>query len=112
MGDGLNINLWSDPWLRKEGNFNPETPTTPSLARLKIPGLWIPGHKEWDVELIQELFSETDASAIINIPVSTQNHPDTILWHHDKRGHYTVKSGYHVARGISVRDNPPKIRKG
>ncbi|KAL5563736.1 hypothetical protein UlMin_033483 [Ulmus minor] len=35
--------------------------------------------------------------AILSLPLPRRNVPDSILWHYDKSGHYTVRSGYWLA---------------
>ena len=52
IGDGRSIDVWLDPWLREDGNFKLETPTPHDLTQLRVHGLWIPNHREWDVELL------------------------------------------------------------
>ena len=63
--------------------------------------LWIPGVREWDIELLKDLFSEQDAWAIAGIPLSNTTREDVLIWHFERRGMYTVRSGYHVARSMA-----------
>ena len=90
--------MWTDPWLREAENFKLETSRPYSLAILKIQDLWIPNHKEWDVELLGEIFTERDANAIASIPLNLYNPVDELIRHFDKLDQYTVKSSYYVAR--------------
>ena len=48
--------------------------------------------------LIREMFSRDDAEAIIRIPLSKRDVPDSIVWLPNKDGVYSVKSGYGIAR--------------
>ncbi|XP_037497568.1 uncharacterized protein LOC119371465 [Jatropha curcas] len=73
-----------------------------------------------------EPFSLRDVRAILNIPFSISAREDSLLWHFDKKGFYTVKLGYHVCERILGRgfthsqhggwsriwrlDIPPKVR--
>lgn len=41
------------------------------------------------------------ANAIMNIPLPKNHCSDQVLWHYDKKGEYSVKSGYHIARKLS-----------
>ena len=79
-----------------------ETQIIPDLANLSVSELWILGWKEWDIELVEEIFSESDACEIASIPLSSRCQEYTLIWHHDRRGRYTVKSAYHIARRISM----------
>ncbi|KAL5570630.1 hypothetical protein UlMin_027205 [Ulmus minor] len=51
----------------------------------------------WDSSLIRESFHEDEAEAILSLPLPRRTTPDTLLWHYDKSGHYTVRSGYWLA---------------
>ncbi|KAL5554900.1 hypothetical protein UlMin_037136 [Ulmus minor] len=51
----------------------------------------------WDSTLIQASFHEEEANAILSLPLPRRSMPDTVLWHYDKSGHYTVRSGYWLA---------------
>ena len=48
----------------------------------------------------EEIFTTRDANYIIRIPLNWHEQSDSIIWHHDRWGNYTVRSGYHVARRI------------
>ena len=37
-------------------NFRVETPADPMLAHMTVNDLWIPGVREWDIELLEDLF--------------------------------------------------------
>lgn len=43
-------------------------------------------------------FHKDDADAILRLPLSHRHVPNAIFWLHNKKGVYTVKSSYHVAR--------------
>ena len=51
----------------------------------------------WDRESVSQNFHKEDADAILRIPLSRRQIPDSVMWLHIKDGSYTVKSGYHVA---------------
>lgn len=54
----------------------------------------------WDSQLIEEKFHIDDAVAILRIPLSQRHIQDSIYWIHNKKGEYTVKSEYQIARQI------------
>ena len=70
IGNGTKIRVWHDPRIRGGTNFRVETPTNPMLAHMTVNDLWIPGVREWDIALLDDLFSEQDARAIAGIPLS------------------------------------------
>lgn len=53
--------------------------------------------KQWDERKLRSLVSEADCDAILSLPVSVEDKDDILLWHHDSKSCYTVKSGYHEA---------------
>lgn len=70
IGCGHNVNVWNDPWLRDICNFLINTPPISDCEFMKVSDLMIPGRKEWDYELLMELFNERDVYEISNIPLS------------------------------------------
>lgn len=48
----------------------------------------------WDSNLVSNFFCEEDINIIISMPISPCNLSDSWIWYFDKRGNYTVKSGY------------------
>ena len=48
----------------------------------------------WDRELIWQNFHHEDAEAILRVPLSFRDIPDTVVWSDEKSGEYSVKSGY------------------
>ncbi|CAN1134171.1 Putative ribonuclease H protein At1g65750 [Linum perenne] len=83
--------IWQSIWATQI-----ETPRDDYLAGLRVCDLLIPGEHEWDVEMVQELFNERDARAIVEIPLHADTGVDSRIWHLDKSGAYTVRSGYQV----------------
>lgn len=51
-----------------------------------------PSH-QWDVHKLRQFLCEEDVEVISSLPISRQA-PDSWIWHYDKKGKYTVKSGY------------------
>ena len=66
----------------------------------------IDGENKWKEVLIQQNFMKEDAQQILNIPLPRTPKPDKLLWHFDKRGEYSVKSGYQVALNLKFPDHP------
>ena len=58
------------------------------------------GLNAWRYEEIQTIFHSDEADAICKIPLSRRCVADTMIWLHNPRGVFTVKSAYHVARRI------------
>ena len=71
--------------LRQTPNIEEEM-TVAELIDLKSRG--------WDRELIWQNFHHEDAEAILRVPLSFRDIPDTVVWSDEKSGEYSVKSGY------------------
>ena len=96
IGNGTQIDVWTDPWLRDDHNFWVQTTQGTKLDGLRVSDLMIPGRLEWDVELLEELFVARDVAEIQSIPLSQSFVADRHVWHFTNSGEYTVKTGYHV----------------
>lgn len=99
IGDGSNISVWTEPWLRNNTKPRVESQIIPGLESLKVADLMIPFTREWDIEFIEENFCERDTTEITAIPLMLHAH-DLRIWSHSKDGTYTVRSGYHLAMNI------------
>lgn len=54
--------------------------------------------KEWNSTMIENLFTNEEVETILSIPLSLRQQEDKYVWHFDKRGAYSVRSGYHLAQ--------------
>ena len=106
VGDGTQIDIWSDPWLPDGITRRPVTPRGHTLLR-RVSKLIDPVSGDWDRALIQSVFLEEDVARILCIPVK-QGMEDLLAWHYDKKGVFSVKSAYHVLDDGKTRD---KIRQ-
>ncbi|KAL5806378.1 hypothetical protein ACOSQ4_029111 [Xanthoceras sorbifolium] len=95
VGDGLSISIYKDPWLPRPSSFKicspswlPEGATVSAL--LERPGFWCEG-------LVRRSFLPFEADIILGIPLSSFPRSDSVLWHYDKQGSFTVKSAYRLA---------------
>ena len=70
IGNGKSINVWQDSWLKDDTHLHLITPIVEGLENLMIHNLFIPITREWDIELLQELFCPRDVQAITQIPAS------------------------------------------
>ncbi|KAK2642330.1 hypothetical protein Ddye_024093 [Dipteronia dyeriana] len=60
--------------------------------------------KGWNEDLVRSSFSTDVAFLIISIPCTDNLISDYLVWHYDKWGSYSVKSGYRL--GFSLALNP------
>lgn len=94
VGDGTTINIWSDPWIPNKVTRRPITPRGRTVLS-KVSDLISPLTGTWDEELIADVFWPEDAQYILAIPVKL-GYEDSVAWHFDPRGAFSVKSAYHV----------------
>lgn len=94
--NGESINIWLDPWVLASNNARVTTCITPGLQEATVSSLFKPGTKEWDQQLLNDIFNEEDARHIVQIPLSMDREQDSWLWIEDEKGKYTVKSGYRL----------------
>ena len=59
----------------------------------------------WNMTWLQKYFLPPDIHSIMKIKLPSQSCNDRVIWHYDRCGEYTVKSGYHVARTWKNLDN-------
>ncbi|KAL5568003.1 hypothetical protein UlMin_024578 [Ulmus minor] len=101
IGSGQNTYIYHDCWLPRDGIFRISSPRV--LGEFAKVSSLITASGSWDSSIIRESFHEDEAEAILSLPLPRRSTPDTLLWHYDKSGHYTVRSGYWLAnKGRSV----------
>ena len=61
----------------------------------KVSELIDPSTGEWDSALVKDICWEQDAKNILAIPLK-QGMMDNLAWQFDSKGHFSVKSAYHV----------------
>lgn len=94
VGCGESIGVWNYAWL-------------PSLKQLRILSTPIDDFektmvcefidtvsRQWDLALLQGLFSSQEVELITSIPLCHNHVEDTLIWLYTHSGIYTVKSGY------------------
>ncbi|KAM7262619.1 hypothetical protein ACFE04_000302 [Oxalis oulophora] len=56
--------------------------------------------RSWNGNLIKECFSDTQAKAVLAVPICVGPVTDQFIWSGTNRGVYSVKTGYYFARNI------------
>ncbi|KAL5568229.1 hypothetical protein UlMin_024804 [Ulmus minor] len=92
IGSGQDTYIYHDRWLPRAGVFKVSSPRV--LGKFDKVSSLIIASGSWDSSLIRESFHEDEAEAILSLPLPRRSTSDTLLWHYDKSGHYTVRSGY------------------
>ena len=70
-------------------NLPPSDPNSPT--KLMVASLIDSDERCWKLDLIREIFTDTDVSHITSIHLSKRNIPDKLIWKHYVNGSFTVK---------------------
>jgi len=106
VGNGRNINVWKDPWLRSEEN---SFISSPIINGLELEDLLSLDGITWNWQSINELINERDRAEIRKIMPSFQENEDKLIWKFNSKGHYTVKSAYRYAMESLVNNEEYRI---
>ncbi|XP_028051902.1 uncharacterized protein LOC114256459 [Camellia sinensis] len=109
VNDGAAINFWDDKWIPSIPGFKvlSSKPTESGIQHVQDV---IDAHStSWRIESLTNLVSEVEVEAIRLIPIAMDNSADSLVWHFEAKGEYSVRSGNStaltkVSRGIS---SPP-----
>jgi hypothetical protein len=94
VGNGTEINIWSDPWLNRDGQHTPLTPRGQNLVT-RVSELFCPVSGCWDETLVRDIFWSMDAEIILATPIR-EDVEDFYAWHPDAKGLFSVKSAYKI----------------
>ncbi|CAL9223615.1 unnamed protein product [Arabidopsis halleri] len=96
IGDGKSTNVWRDPWTALIAPGITTGPAPLQQANLMIADLIDVNTKEWNVEMLKNLFP-TIWTGIRQLRPSKSKAPDKPIWMHTKDGIYSTRSGYYKA---------------
>ena len=94
------IHIWEDKWLP-----TPNTHKVISIPRAfkdfpMVSSLIDENTKWWKPDLVNSLFLHFEANEILKIPLSHNLPEDSLIWMGNKRGSFTVKNAYYIAKGL------------
>ena len=104
VGDGRHIRVWQDQWLPTRSTYKVVSPERPGNQVRMVSELLREGSMEWDIELVKRLFLPQDVEAILSTPLSVSAAADRMVWVEDKKGRFSVKSAYRLARETEAED--------
>ncbi|XP_060972631.1 uncharacterized protein LOC133038482 [Cannabis sativa] len=93
IGSGLSVGITSDPWLPTLDRASP-IPVVPGLENFTVNSLLQMHSRNWDVEVVRDLFSPVDAAIILGIQINQSSENDYWYWFGEKDGTYSVSSAY------------------
>lgn len=92
VGNGMNLNVWEDPWLSSSSQTRTMGPAPESLVNLTVAELFQSEENVWSLEKIRQ-FLPFHEQEILAIKPSFSGAPDKLIWLNDKTGEFTTKSG-------------------
>ncbi|XP_028062460.1 uncharacterized protein LOC114265833 [Camellia sinensis] len=100
--NGKSINFWNDKWVTFSPNFCVKSQKPLGCQLTKVSEAINHNTNCWNVNVLQSVISKDEVDKICLIPIATEPQDDRLIWHHDPKGLYSVKSGYRVAVTESV----------
>lgn len=100
VGNGESRDVEADNWLasgakerlRNEG------------VDIRVRELIDQNQKGWDIRKVREIIDPSSVLQVLQTPLRWTDGNDVLIWPHSKSGEYTVKSGYHIIRGMEQTD--------
>ncbi|KAK3222258.1 hypothetical protein Dsin_009283 [Dipteronia sinensis] len=99
VGNESSITIYKDRWISRPSTF--KIISSPKLGRNAKVECLISLSGGWDMQKINCNFDKEDVQEILSIPLGSGKTEDTMMWHCDKRGLYTVKSGYCIGQELA-----------
>ncbi|XP_061993843.1 uncharacterized protein LOC133711764 [Rosa rugosa] len=96
VGDGSQINIWQHQWIPHCPTYLIHRPSNTDLEL--VSSLMQSDRRSWNVEVVQSLFLPDISNKILAIPLSRQHAADKLIWSPERRGRFSVKSAYWIAR--------------
>lgn len=84
VGDGQSLFIKDVPWLPDVADPFVQS-NSEAFLNQKVFSLMITGERQWDIELINDMFNERDANLILSIPLGEEIE-DNWYWRHEKMG--------------------------
>ncbi|KAL8119408.1 hypothetical protein AgCh_016796 [Apium graveolens] len=95
IGNGVDIQVLNQPWLNDRDNPYVVT-DSPALVNQNMASLFSMNTKDWDLDILDDIFVDRDRQAIMNTVVEQDLDKDILVWNMEHTGQYTVKSAYRI----------------
>ncbi|CAL8082381.1 unnamed protein product [Prunus armeniaca] len=96
VGNGESIQVYTNKWLPVPSFFKimsaPQLPLSTLVCDL------FTSSGQWNVPLLKDIFWDQEVEAILQIPLVSLASHDCLIWHYERNGMYSVKSGYQLTR--------------
>ena len=98
VGDGKTIRIWEDRWIPSTSTNRIQSPNFSFPSNAWVDELIDYGKRWWNVQILQELFSEEETGKLCSLAICLGRRSDQLVWGGTKNGVYSVRSGYHLAK--------------
>ena len=95
VGAGSSVDILHQPWLNDDDDPYVKTEMR-ILEENKVESLMVVGAREWDVDLITDIFDDRDRERILNVSLSQRGDEDRLYWKEESSGVFSVRSAYRV----------------
>lgn len=102
IGNGETIRVFKDPWIPRVYTFKPTTVNEDFIEVRAAFFMDVEG--KWDTNKLGAVFDKEDINLIMRMPTK-KNLEDKWIWHFDKKGLYSVKSGYKAYINTIIRES-------
>lgn len=89
------MNIWSDNWIPSLSGFKSLTLNMVLSPKAKVSSFINVDLGCWRVDVLKEVFGESEAAHIVGIPLSSELCEDKLVWNAEKDGEFSVKYVYH-----------------
>lgn len=100
IGNDRYVSIWNNPWIPLPHSFKPFCLPLEGTELWKAEDIIDPESRAWNATMVENLSTKMEAELILSIPLSHRPNDDRMVWHHDRKGTFNVKSCYHLARTI------------
>lgn len=107
MGNGEKIKFWEDKRIPTIKGMKIRSNKPQNCPIEKVIEIINHQDKSWNEDLLKNLIIEEELTEIKKKFISNREQEDKIVWQNDKRGEYTVKSGYYieVTNEVNIQNN-------
>ncbi|KAK3193084.1 hypothetical protein Dsin_024394 [Dipteronia sinensis] len=104
IGTRSSVSIYKDRWIPRSFSFAVQSP--PVLGENSLVSSLFTALGSWNDQLIWSSFSSEETKAILSLPRGSSRVDDSLLWHYDKSGRYSMRRGYKHGRALLSQDAP------
>lgn len=109
VGDGLSINVVTDPWLPSQSGFVFPQPIYSRIFGLKVGDLIDRDNRTWNESFLLDSFPRYLVNDILKIPIANNGGFDKLIWNETHDGCFNVKLAHFLARQLLSKPCPSRV---